>query len=99
MTLKEEYQKYYKTGKCRCDTLSNKVVGDGCMICNPDYDHEMRELYIDQLEDATKKIAKALESLGSYYPDGQRCFCEMRSGNPMIKNHSKACIKAREILK
>jgi hypothetical protein len=44
------------------------------------------------------KHREALKGLGSNYPDGELCFCEMRIGHPSVKDHSKACKKAREVL-
>jgi len=55
--------------------------------------------YIKELECKVGGIVEALRGLGSSYPDGMAlCFCEMRNGNPMIKEHSTACIRARKTL-
>lgn len=48
--------------------------------------------------DLVGELVEALEALGSNYPDGLPCFCEMRANNPMVGRHSSQCQKARAAL-
>jgi hypothetical protein len=59
--------------------------------------NELTSILRDRLE-ASMKYYDLLMRLGSEYPDGMKCWCEMRIGNPNVKDHTDLCYDIRRAL-
>ena len=69
----------------------------GRRAAHDQWDRERMEADADLIA-AAPELLQILLNLGSEYPDGQPCFCEMAVGNPMVSSHSALCRAARDVI-
>ena len=45
-----------------------------------------------------ERLLEALEKVGVKYSDGKYCFCAMAIGHPLVHEHGKVCLGARQAI-